>query len=276
MDHLPIPSGSTYPRFEIVYEASAMQHGAMHHGAPFLDFPARCGWDLERLMRGDFSERPLGETSAMLQDWLFFGLLWEFFDGNLELHEFVRRENDRQFLTTERLLPRLREWKSIQRRRSPSARESWLKRIETCLDKASIVVRSLGTAPYVVSHEALLSFMVLGISLSFVRRWIILPGDTDCFSLGDGAPVSSWGTSFILAKRLFESGWCPTDMARLHSMFDVLGMHQASFLRHPQGAVPHTSCSRTFCIEDNIEQSQYDKIYHNAISVPPRDRTCKR
>jgi hypothetical protein len=255
MDHLPLPSGATYPRFEIPCEKPT------YYGSPFLDFPTRVGWDLTRLLRGDFSERSLKETTAMLQNWIFFGLLSEFSGGDLRPDDFIRWSDDQKLITTEKLVPRLTEWKSTLLTRELSARESWLKNIEACLDMASTVVRSLGKFPSIISGELLLSFMALGSSLSYVRKWMILPRHPDSFGVEDGAYVLSWGTSLTLVSRLFNSGWCPTDIARVHSMFDILGMYEASFLRQPQGAVLHTSCTREVCVEDSIDELEYHKIY---------------
>lgn len=261
MDHLPLPSGATYPLFEIPCETSVP-----HEGGFSLDFPTRAGWDIARLLRGDFSERPPQETSAMLQNWLFFGLLNDFFGGDFKPDDFVRWSNGRKFVTTEKLVPRLKEWKSTVLTWTQSARNSWLKNLEEYLNIASTVVRLLGQPPYILPDEQLLSFMVLGCSLSYVRKWVILPRHSDSFAIEDGAYLSSWGTSLALVSRLFNSGWCPTDIARLHSMFDVLGMYQASFLRQPQGAVLHTSCTRAVCVEDSIDELEYRKIFNEHTS----------
>ena len=56
---------------------------------------------------------------------------------------------------------------------------------------------------------------------------------------------------------MFEAGWCPSEIARLHSNFDVIGMYHASFFQRPNPDRNHAACSRSGCGEDIIEASTH-------------------
>ncbi|KAJ5871113.1 uncharacterized protein N7529_003466 [Penicillium soppii] len=50
-----------------------------YDGEDFPKYPERAGWDIDRLLAGDFSQHPAEPTGAFLQNWLYFGVLWEVF-----------------------------------------------------------------------------------------------------------------------------------------------------------------------------------------------------
>ena len=71
-----------------------------------IDFPERVRWKIDRQMgpvRMDGVATPFDSQGALIQAWLFFGLLYDFFqisEPSVDLHDFVRQEGDLSVVTT--------------------------------------------------------------------------------------------------------------------------------------------------------------------------------
>jgi hypothetical protein len=48
-----------------------------YDGLDFADYPARRGFDIEGLLKGDSKETPLDQVASFLQTWLYFGFMCE-------------------------------------------------------------------------------------------------------------------------------------------------------------------------------------------------------
>ena len=123
MEHLPEVQDQAYPTPQIPYLGDLIQYDQ----AGFNDFPARHGWTFPNRKSGDdlisqpqpYNVDPNLSTpkyvAAVIQAWLFYGVLDEVFNRvlgvDLHLEDFVRRnEDDEQVITTKDLPRYLDKW----------------------------------------------------------------------------------------------------------------------------------------------------------------------
>jgi hypothetical protein len=116
MDHLPAIEDAAYPLPEIPY----LGHIISYDGQGFYSFPKRHGWtlDLSQKERGPFHEDDSLSTpdniAALLQAWLFFGVLDEIFSVvlglQISLEDFVETRSGQASITTKHLRRYIDQW----------------------------------------------------------------------------------------------------------------------------------------------------------------------
>lgn len=74
MQHMPTVKDSIFPPIRIPCLSPDSYDNEI---GLFEDYPRLKGRDLQALKRGEFSHQPADVTAGFLQDWLFFGLLYE-------------------------------------------------------------------------------------------------------------------------------------------------------------------------------------------------------
>ena len=81
----------------------------------FLDYPLRRGWELVRLLEGDFADNPPEKTASFLQSWLYFGLLIDVLGREVSEEDYITTESDgRLLVTTHRLQGDIIAWRARQ------------------------------------------------------------------------------------------------------------------------------------------------------------------
>ncbi|KAL5341115.1 hypothetical protein BJX70DRAFT_406412 [Aspergillus crustosus] len=236
-----------------------------YDGVDFLSYPASKGWDINRLLAGDFSEHD--NAAAFLQNWLFFGVLQEVFrpiqQGGKQQYV-IQQEGtsavvvaylDEQILQLSNSLTA-----AVQGGISPAAREIG-HRIETYLRTVSRFCRLAtceedprpGFAVWPLSAEIDLSIRALGQRLAWG------------FSVGALSMVftaSTGGLPFPCAwfplKRMQDAGWCPSEVAMVGETFTSASAFYASQLEPPPSAQrDHSNCTRTTCEARQLNEETY-------------------
>jgi hypothetical protein len=218
MDHLPTCAASpnVHPRIPLL-------QGCDYDGKGFSGFPNRMGFDKTRLLSGDFTEQSDEATAALLQAWLYFGLLIEVMGDGLRREDFVYQDDTgRHFITTE-TLPQYIEERSKQLRKSKSASAELA--IRSCLDEANMFASLLsgglsGPTTCPLSPEISLSIMALVSSIE-AALWHAEK------SIGFQIQKKRWGCSMYLHNKMLLDGWCPNDLRRLHEYGSVPLMYSA-------------------------------------------------
>jgi hypothetical protein len=128
------------------------------------------------------------ELSVVLQKWLFFGLITEFFGTaniSIETSDFVcRTTSDHQVITTALLNPLLQKWaRNIQTLQSEQRTAAMMTVLES-LHEAQVHLKYLGEHLKTPLSEVLLSISTAGTSLAFAQRHVFRPGGT--------CPVPEW------------------------------------------------------------------------------------
>jgi hypothetical protein len=98
MEHLP-PVTNPYNPIFVPYIGDCE-----YDGLDFAGYPARRGFDIEGLLKGDFKATSSDQVASFLQTWLFFGLMCEILGVKLGTAYFVRTdEYGNKWITTEKL-----------------------------------------------------------------------------------------------------------------------------------------------------------------------------
>ncbi|OCK90319.1 uncharacterized protein K441DRAFT_699244 [Cenococcum geophilum 1.58] len=184
MDHIPTPLDSL-PGIDIPVTTIVP-----YDFQGFTTFPSRYGFGLEKPLG---EEQSADDTASLMQSWLYFGLLAEFFGEPVNVEEFTCRSREpcTQSLLCLAPLNRLMKSHSPEKDRQP-----------LLLQKACEKLRIFLKSPHYFTSP------VLEIELS-VRVLIHTLGDyVDC-------PATSQNMHILIENRLWESGWCPSQVAEI-------------------------------------------------------------
>ena len=108
MDHLPYPKNAAVPRNEIPYICGKYEEYDLRG---FLDYPVRRGW-AGSPQSFQWMDCPSECVAERAQNWLFFGLLHEFFGEGYRKESFLRRRHntERHVIDTTSLPESLTTW----------------------------------------------------------------------------------------------------------------------------------------------------------------------
>ncbi|KAL3459280.1 hypothetical protein BJX64DRAFT_265141 [Aspergillus heterothallicus] len=265
MDHVESVPDSPYPPVQITCLSPEP-----YDGLDFLTYPQRTGWDIDRLLSGDFSEHPAKETAAFLQNWLFFGVLWEVFGPITKgaKANYVRPQEGTEYgvVSAAILDEHILELSSfiasyVQSAGLASAQEVG-HRIETSLRTVSRFCRIAtcegdprsGFAIWPLSPEIDLSVRALSqrLAWSFSTNGvnIVLSSSTNSLQF-----PCAW---FPLA-RMHEAGWCPSEVSMVEETFTSASAHYASQMRRPPAAIQrkHPDCTSKLCLARQLNEETY-------------------
>ena len=224
MDHLPKPAKPfrqpLYP--DVPYICTRMQYPAKSVGyEAFVSFPQDYGLSVEELQQGDRSLYHADDTLAVLQSWLFFGVLTEIFSGaGIPFNqEDFRLQNDvgNWFISTEPLQRYICYWIAARRHLNFEARRHHVRLVTSCLQLSYTVYmvtinryRSLLMRESLDSPQCavLLSIAILGETLAHAS----------CVLSGTNS-VRNWPFP-PLARALLGAGWCTGDITTMSNECD--------------------------------------------------------
>ena len=261
MDYLPLPHNAS-EHLEIPDLG-----GEEYDGEEFLDYPARCGWDISKLRQGNVQESKLsGDHNALelqaaqfLQTWVFFGTLSELLGRVLKREEYsvvcqTPSENERRCLTGRKLLPLLSEWASGQRSVPKQELAEKQQKLESCLNLAALVLRDLS------EHWKGSGILILpdSVHLHLVSHLYMLNYYNYLSSpLARYATFADAGRHPAFVSRLVKEGWCPNLIERLVRAIGVGGLYYTTLMGRASETVDHVPCSPNACIANNIEMEHY-------------------
>jgi len=272
MDHIRLPENPVHPPIEVPYLCTEEFDGGPFHLYPYLkgwserDVFYRANWTRRPPFDSDAfpDRRPVGEAMSFLQNWLFFGLLVTVFGPDLDIRDFVRRNEDGHEVVTTIPLPAFSA-ALVEREKQLKAAEELAvmmqgrqRQLDTCLRLAHEV---FGYICHDTSLEpaVLLSIGALGDYLTNVRNLIYC--DT---RLPDSELVLAWPNGCIrgleadlLAKRMLQDGWCRSEVRRLYR-FSPSAMYFVSNLNRPGPDKNHRdNCNRFQCVAYQINNDTY-------------------
>lgn len=224
MDHLPKPAKPfrqpPYP--EVFYLCASINYPPESVGyEEFTAFPTRYGLTVEELQRGHWSLYDADHTLALLQSWLFFGVLTETFSGAgipFNQEDFRRQTDGGPLLITTELLQRyIWYWIAARCYQDFDSRRHHARLVNSCLQLSNTVYmaiisghRSILADCSLENHHSavLLSIAILGEILTHasniitntlsVRRWPFPP----------------------LTRALLATGWCIGDITTMNKECD--------------------------------------------------------
>lgn len=253
MDHLPQASQPAFPYPKIPYFESFV-----YDDAGFSGFPARMGFDKQRLLLGDFTEHSATATAAFLQSWLYFGMMSEVLDTHVERDVFVVEDHQaHKFITTkDSLLPYIQRWLATLETLEKGDLPDTHTRISNCLQEANNYIAHLsgghlGETQCPLPPEVSLSIMALGATLeSFLSH--------KQRTIGFKIVQRKWGHSPIISERLASMGWCINDIGRTSEIGSIILSYFASTIKRDMLEWrSHQSCTIEKCVAHHIEGGRY-------------------
>ncbi|KAJ5462833.1 hypothetical protein N7475_007777 [Penicillium sp. IBT 31633x] len=248
-----------------------------YDGADFLTYPERAGWDITRLLAGDFSQHPAEPTSAFLQNWIYFGVLWEVFSPILRgaKENYVKPQEGTAYgmITVASLDDQTLQLSSLVSSmvQGGDASSAYMlgDRLVMCFTIASRFCRLAtcvgdprpGFAVWPLSPEVDLSIRALSNRLAWkfasgILR-LIMRVSTSCLQF-----PCAW---FPLA-RMQEMRWCPSEIAMVENTFTSASAYYASQMERPPSAVKrnHDQCTTRICIARQVNKAMYRTAHTTA------------
>ena len=251
MDHIPLSnSNQSFVLPEVPYLCRNSYSDNL--GVDFASYPAKAGFDKQRLAKGDYSQHSQPKTAIFLQSWLFFGLLGEFIGTTVDRRPFIATGRKGQIVSTREALPQCLEQWAKQR---PTAR-SHLDRIEACLTEARAFAPILLDRDNPLPPEVALSISILGATLHIVNIHFfpVLP------PVRFSQPAHAvWGVPHLVQEWLLEAGWCINDSNRLAETQSLPTMIAAASIRRAENitANAHRKCSVDACVARHFNERDY-------------------
>jgi hypothetical protein len=257
-----------------------------YDGLEFSSYPSRRGYDIDRLLQGDFQGSSPEEIAAFLQVWLWFGLIHAVLQVQVDSARFIRTdEAGKKWLNSEFLVLLLQNSGKLiavekqQPEYTPAYVEARNHRIDACLHTTYHVWEGFSrleanySVPNPMSAEVSFGIQVLAISLHVGATQLLIKTDSPN-SVGYRAEApwekglhirltrSPW-----LEARMVKQGWCPLYLEQIRSHLNVLGQYYSSLIGPPLRKLDHSKCSKSS--RDCLAMEQ-----HQILSVGHETENC--
>ena len=278
MDHLPIIKDPAYA----VPKIACLCQPNDYDGQGIAGFPERMGWRMDRQLgpiRLAEREGQIMSPGALLQSWLYFGMVYDFFHiGGLDvdLKEFVYDIDGELFVTSaslrghlDNLLASAQELDRDECLQRQQLIRNLLRQVFHFLDIHwdAIYQFDRWRASSVLSLDTFLSIAILGETFK-AAGLVIWPVDgplplQKSYTLRPQNP---------LQDRLHNLGWCPNENMMLFKELDTTGLYLASLLKRPfSQRLRHERCSDEECSALQISETDYKTVHEKTCSA---NTTC--
>ncbi|KAI1448494.1 hypothetical protein F5Y02DRAFT_376426 [Annulohypoxylon stygium] len=215
------------------------------------------------------SRRSPDEVHRILQDWTYFGLLFEVTGIPISIDEFRKESQGKVYLSTANLTYILEQW--IQRD-SQLSTATWIqrgKRLSDCLT----IVAEVYDAIYRTDPEYLDPAFHLSVQLLceyIVRASSLLDSKIDNNS--SEIPPVKWrnliGSERLIKRQMRESGWCTSTIHMLQESVSVTELVFVSLLNRPGPEKLHSKCNANECLAYQVTD---EKTYITKHATPACD-----
>ncbi|CZR59572.1 uncharacterized protein PAC_09466 [Phialocephala subalpina] len=254
-----------------------------YDGLEFASYPARRGFDLDRLLQGDLQGHSVDAIASFLQVWLYFGFIHEFLGVKVNLEEFVRTDDGGQrWVTTEKLPGILHTIHQdiVAERSHPDYTDKYVQKrnqgLADCLNLEYRVWEELSRlAANPLPPEIALSIQVLAITLQVGATQLLMSNAAGQLAYRNQAPWER-GLHFRLTRnsfltdRMINQGWCPIVIEQIRAGCNVVGQYYVSLLGPSPRKIDHSSCTKDDKDCKGIAQLQSLKLAHET-----EDCQCK-
>ncbi|KAL2794002.1 hypothetical protein BJX66DRAFT_304938 [Aspergillus keveii] len=265
MDHVESVPDSPYPPLKILCLSSEP-----YDELDFLTYPERSGWDIDRLFAGDFSEHSAEETATFLQNWLYFGVLWEVFchisKGAKSNYVQPQEGTEHGIITVASLDEQILELSSFIAlyvgSSNLAAKHGIGHRIETSLRTVSRFCRIAtcegdprpGFATWPLSPEIDLSVRTLSQRLA----WSFATNGVNMV-LGSSTGSLQFPCAWLPLAGMNDSGWCPSEVSMVGETFTSASAHYVSQMERPPAASQrkHPDCTSKLCLARQLNEETY-------------------
>ena len=270
MDHLPLPHNRPYLPIHVPFIACPP-----FDGGAWQTFPQRHGWqvleireDTLFLLRGE--KRPMSETAAFLQSWLYFGVLQSLLGDLYSIGQFVHEQaSGEQRVSTENLEDILGKWTTRLSLLSKTAKfEQQLGELYSLLVEHRTMCLRMHTAGLDLGDSlVVLSVAVLGerlqAALIDVHSYCGLETPVSQAWRLRRADLPDMGSTLLDLMR--ARGWCPYDLLRLNAqIIEVSLLYYYSNMPPPRSSKDHGGCSEERCLAMTTDPATY-RLSHSRV-----------
>ena len=268
MDHLPIIKG---PVAYAVPKIACLCQPNDYDNQGIAGFPERMGWRIDRMLGPvPLNERQsqIKSPAALLQSWLYFGLIRDFFQIgglNVDLKDFVYDLGGELFITSASLpmhldklaasAPKMNHDEYLQRQQLI---RDLLRQVFGFFDNYWDAIYQFGRwrASLVLSLDSILSIVILGETFKNATAvmWPVEPSPLQ--------QVYNFRPQNPLQDRLHKLGWCPNESSMLFKELDATGLYLASLLKRPfSRRLQHQKCSEEACSALQTSETDYETAH---------------
>ncbi|OCL12753.1 hypothetical protein AOQ84DRAFT_140258 [Glonium stellatum] len=265
MDHAPYADQFILPRVEVPY----LDKYEYDHG-DFASFPQRTDLCNEDGILD--STRPISDIAAMVQAWLYFGLLEAYNGKPLDKKALISKTQPYLLDSTE--LPVILI--DITRQMRKSSIQKYNKHLEALQAKLLIAVKAISevdiadidtlrrkynsaSAAIFLSIRVLLNTLCLRFHVTNWPCWnsVVKPRDLGTVLGHAQDPLRSF-SAYLLMERMQQAGWCARQITQLLQTSDYCtGYYFSSIRRQEPGNISHGNCRTEYCIAYNTDPNAY-------------------
>lgn len=270
MDHLALPNNPFYPAIHIPYLAGGRW---TYDGLGLADFPERKGSSTQSLRHGPSLQDTVNDMLALLQSWLFVGLLQETFKAcciRVGPEDFVNlTECGQQVLNTAVLPQLIYVWETSERDAPKSAKSRRLAEIDKCMSVAVAALHDLSNATWLqeagLPAEILLSITTLGEAILHARGEIYTDRMLRVPTALGGEVFTRLPQLGCVDQLLLGAGWCPFEVRVLRDQANNSSRYYFSMLDRTAEAPQHQHCTVSKCVLNHKTEESY-RSFHVAES----------
>jgi len=213
---------------------------------------------MEKIKAGMFEGHSQAQVAAVLQGWLFFGLIRKVLDCDFDIGEFLFDRHGHTFVTT-RNFTKFRDARRVRAETQLFAdKHNWYNESYWSVQEATntmdeLAKRSAEGNKSPLQPEIELSIYVMISTLQFELA-SFLSAESLTRRIVDESGIR---TCQMLQARMLEDGWCPSHVEMLASSVDAAAMYFAVLLGPPKVMKDHGKCSDHSCEAEQIIESEY-------------------
>lgn len=261
MDHIEEVTDPAYPPLRIPC-LSLDEYDQLD----WASYPERAGWSKDRILSGDLSQHPRGETAAFLQNWLYFGVLWVVLGENGTKANYVKTDptGDHGIITTELLDQhideRMLELKELAQG-DQSSTQVKLQDIETCLMTVSkLCIFSTCSDDPRTGYNVWPLSVEIDLSVRHLGEYLCAALHIEWnFSYPCPFANLSFLCAYLPISRMIEEGRCPSERDMVSHAFSSTSAYYATQLKRPKetSRLDHSNCSDTLCAARQLDENTY-------------------
>ena len=212
----------------------------------FQNFPSKWGLSAEKLERADWSNCGANHATALLQSWLFFGVLTEVFGGAgipFNMEDFRRQNHCGSWVVSTKFLQRyIWYWVAAYHHSDLEGKRQHAYLVDSCLKLSNTIFIAIITEhltfftncrPEKPINLILLSIAILGEVLSYAKRKVY--STTTTLALHWPFPG--------LVHALLDAGWCVGDITNMTRDCDSSTLLYLSTLDQHEFGKDHKRCN---------------------------------
>jgi hypothetical protein len=243
-----------------------------YHLVPFEEYPLQRGWTAEQLHSlrlGGFKDTDPASALAMLQSWLFFGLLESAFQDRFPSHSFVFETEtetgtgDRAVLNTKYLRTYYQRWHlgflDLPDERKTSLSRSFVRSLHGPPDWALFLTVKLGPRTPEYNTSPLSTALNAVIRTTLLLTELLGKAMPQNFSNGFVHPQMDLDPGDEIHQWMRERKWCPSSCTVLMNKYGTSVAMYATLLEPAENPfVTHDRCEKGSCVAYNVDVPTYE------------------